>query len=56
MNTILVALLGYGLARIQTSDPFVFKLGVCVVLVFAALEYLGEIIMKVAFRILSENK
>jgi hypothetical protein len=56
MDTILMALFGYALAKIQTSDPILFKFGIWVILILAALEYIGEIILKVTFKMLADKK
>jgi hypothetical protein len=55
METILLALLGYWLAKIQYADPFVFKMGVGLVLFLAALNWIGELAVKIVFRLLADK-
>lgn len=55
MNTILLVILGYILAKWQYSDPLMFKIGIVVVLVLAVANYLGELAVKIVFRLLAER-
>lgn len=56
MNTIALVLVGYLLAKFQISDPIVFKIGIGFVLLLAALDFIGEMILKIAFKALSDGR
>lgn len=50
MQTITLVLIGYLLAKFQVTDPFIFKLGIGLVFLLAALDYLGTILVKVTYK------